>query len=287
MKSIYVKKMAEQAFNKLVEAVEAGKSATLIDYLKTMARFHNYSVGNAILINFQKPEATQVAGFHTWRRLGRHVKRNERGIAIMAPIVWRRKFTHTDDEDQQERKEETTLAFKTAYVFDISQTDGKPLPEFARVKGDPAVYTEKLKEFISEQGIKLKYSDSIGSAEGVSIGGMIMLKKRLSPADEFSVLVHELAHEMLHKNRDKIPKEKKVRETEAEAVAFVLSQGVGLDVNTASSDYIQLYNGDKKTLMESLDSIQRTASEILKAIMTEKVNVPQDIEGESCLAEAA
>ncbi len=266
MKTNQARKVSEQAFNELVEAVEAGKSETLVEYLKAMGKFHNYSLSNAILIGFQKPRATRVAGFRTWQKLGRHVKRNEKGIAIMAPIVWRKKVIHADEKNVQERDEETALAFKTAYVFDISQTDGKPLPDFARVNGDPGVYTERLREYVTSKGIKIEYSDTIGSAEGVSSGGLIRLKKGLSAGEELSVLVHELAHELLHKDRDNVPKDKKVRETEAEAVAFVVCNGIGLDTNSASSDYIQLYDGDKKTLMESLGRIQRTAAEILAAV---------------------
>lgn len=103
------------------------------------------------------------------------MKRNEKGIAIVAPIIWRKKVTHTDDEDQQKHKEETALAFKTAYVFDISQTEGKPLSEFARVEGDPGISTERLREYVTSIGIMLEYSDAIGSAEGVSAGGLIKL----------------------------------------------------------------------------------------------------------------
>ncbi len=106
-------------------------------------------------------------------------------------------------------------------------------------------------------------------AEGVSIGGTILLKASLAPADAFSVLVHELAHERLHQDPGNRPKERTVREAEAEAVAYVVCQGIGLDVNTASSDYIQLYDGDKKTLIASLERIQRTAAEILEAVTDE------------------
>jgi len=287
MKTNHARRVSEQAFNELVEAVETGKSQKLIEYLKVMGRFHNYSLGNAILIGFQKPDATRVAGFRTWQKFGRHVKRNEKGIAIMAPIVWRKKAIHADDkEDKQEPAEETALAFKTAYVFDVSQTDGKPLPEFARVNGDPGVYTERLREYVTSKGIVLEYSESIGSAEGVSAGGLIKLKKGLSAGEELSVLAHELAHEMLHADKDNRPKDKKVRETEAEAVAFVVCNGIGLDVNSASSDYIQLYNGDKKTLMESLGRIQKTASEILEAIM-DKESEGETVGVESCVAVAA
>jgi antirestriction protein ArdC len=266
MKTNRAREVSKEAFNELVEAVEAGRSQKLIEYLKAMGKFHNYSLGNAILIGFQKPDATHVAGFRTWQKLGRHVKKNEKGIAIMAPIIWRRKVMHADDEDQQKSKEETALAFKTAYIFDISQTDGKPLPEFARTQGDPGAYTERLERFISSRGIKLERSN-LRIAEGISIGGTILLKASLAPAEEFSVLVHETAHEMLHLDPANRPEDKTVREAEAEAVAFVVCQGIGLDTNTASSDYIQLYDGDKETLIKSLERIQRTASEILEAVM--------------------
>lgn len=288
MKANHARKVSEQAFNELVEAIEAGKSNKLVDYLKTMGRFHNYSLGNAILIGFQKPDATHVAGFRTWQKLGRQVKRNEKGIAIMAPIVWRKKVARVDEEeDGPDRQEETALVFKTAYVFDIGQTDGKPLPDFARVNGDPGMYPERLREYVASRGVKLEYSEAIGSAEGVSAGGLIRLKKGLTAAEKLSVLAHELAHETLHKDRENMPKEKKVRETEAEAVAFVVCHGIGLDTNSASSDYIQLYNGDKKTLLQSLERIQQVAAEILAAVMAGKESEGETAGGESCVAVAA
>ncbi len=288
MKTNHAREASEQAFNALVEAVEAGKSQKLVEYLKAIGRFHNYSLGNAIMIGFQKPDATHVAGFRTWQKLGRHVKRNEKGIAIMAPIVWRRKVTPANDKKGvQDRDDESAVAFRTAYVFDISQTDGKSLPEFARVNGDPSVYTERLREYVTSKGIMLEYSDAIGSAQGVSSGGLIRLKKGLTAAEELSVLAHEAAHEILHKNRDNMPKEKKIRETEAEAVAFVVCQGIGLDTNSASSDYIQLYNGDKETLMKSLGRIQRTAAEILDAVMVDKESDRETTGGKACVAVAA
>lgn len=129
------------------------------------------------------------------------------------------------------------------------------------------LFTERLREYITGKSIKVEYSDAIGSAEGVSVGGLIKLKKGLTAAEEFSVLAHETAHEILHMDKNNRPKDKKVRETEAEAVAFVVCHGIGLDVNSASSYYIQLYNGDKETLMKSLERTQRTAAEILEAVV--------------------
>jgi antirestriction protein ArdC len=269
MKRDELKKAAREALEKLIRDVEAGISETLKGYLKAMGRFHRYSVGNAILIGLQKPDATHVAGFRAWEQLGRHVKKGEHGIAIMAPVVWRRKAR--DDADQQRHEDpdnEVVSTFKAAYVFDISQTEGKPLPEFARAKGDPGAYLERLERFIMGRGIKLERGD-LRIAEGVSVGGTILLKASLAPAEEFSTMVHELAHEMLHQDPADRPKDKTVREAEAEAVAYVVCQGIGLDTNTASSDYIQLYDGDKKTLMASLERIQRTAGEILEGVTAE------------------
>jgi hypothetical protein len=100
MKINHARNVSQQAFNELVEAIEAGKSHKLVEYLKTMGRFHNYSLGNAILIGFQKPNATHVAGFRTWQKLGRHVKRNEKGIAIMVPIVKHRKVKQVNDGEE-------------------------------------------------------------------------------------------------------------------------------------------------------------------------------------------
>ena len=133
----------------------------------------------------------------------------------------------------------------------------------------------------------LEYSDAIGSAEGVSAGGLIKLKKGLTAAEELSVLAHELTHEILHSDKDNRPKDKKLRETEAEAVAFVVCHGIGLDVNTASSDYIQLYNGDKETLMQSLERIQRTAAEILEAVMADDESERETTQGEARVGVAA
>ncbi len=273
MRMQHIKTMCKEAIEDLIAAVEAGKSETLVRYLKTMARFHHYSISNQILIYSQKPNASRVAGFHTWRKLGRHVKKGERGIAIMAPVVYRKRNEFINakammDEKQptEEDSEETIRTFKAVYVFDINQTKGKDLPEFASVEGEPEEHLDKLKSLIQSKDITLEYSKYLGGAEGASSGGHIAIKDGLRPAEEFSVLVHELAHEMLHQNPEGSKTSKKIKETEAEAVAFVVSQGIGIQAKQASSDYIHLYNGSRKTLLESLERIQSTASEILDGL---------------------
>jgi len=263
MKRDQVRKVARAAFAQLVKDVDAGKSDTLKAYLKAMGRFHRYSVANAILIHLQRPDATHVAGFRAWQRLG----------------VYRRK-ARSDSKDNEE--DETVATFKTAYVFDVNQTEGKPLPQFARAQGKPGTYLQRLERFIADRGIKLERQEDLRIAEGVSVGGMIVLETSLAPAEQFSVLVHEASHELMHYDKSTRPVDKTVRETEAEAVAYVVCQGIGLDVNTASSDYIQLYSGDEKMLMQSLETIQRTAAEILEAVTgedKERANTADAAEG--------
>ncbi|MDI6451320.1 ArdC-like ssDNA-binding domain-containing protein [Anaerobaca lacustris] len=253
-----IRKVSEEALEQLAAALEQGKSETLKRYLAVMAKFTHYSLGNQILIARQKPEATRVAGYRAWQRLGRRVRRGERGIRILAPIVRRCK----DEEDE----EETVVAFRGACVFDISQTDGEPLDSWAAVEGDPGEWITRLRAYTASLGIELKYEHRLGGAIGVSQGGTILLKADLALPEQFSALVHELAHEMLHQGDGDRPASKVVRELEAEAVAFVVSHAIGLDAMDSSRDYIHLYDGDKQTLLRSLERIRRTAVTIINGI---------------------
>jgi antirestriction protein ArdC len=240
-----------------------------------MARFHQYSFGNVMLIALQKPEATKVAGFRTWKTLGRFVKKGEKGIVIIAPMMIMPKEQDGSDKPDSQDEARPLLRFKTVYVFDVSQTDGEPLPEFARVGGNPNGHTERLKVLVTTKGIALEYADSLGGPDGLSCIGTIRLRNGLTPAEEFSVLTHELAHEILHQSDRRKETTKTIRETEAESVAFVVCQAIGLETGTAAADYIRLYNGDADTLAESLDHIQKTAAAILAAIMNESAGDDQ------------
>jgi hypothetical protein len=151
-------------------------------------------------------------------------------------------------------------------VFDVSQTEGKDLPALTEVEGDVSGYRERLVKFVEGQNVTLNYSERIAPAKGLSFGGKITLLSGMQPAEEFSTLVHEIAHEMLHRGDRRTLTTKQVRETEAEAVAFVVCQSLGLQTGSASSDYIQLWHGDAKLLQESLEVVQRTAGVILGGV---------------------
>lgn len=237
-----------------------------------MGRFHRYSWGNSLLIASQRPDATRVAGFHAWHQLGRSVKKGEKGIMILAPMLIKQKESQKEQQALREGSEDVArlAGFRTAYVFDVKQTDGQPLPEFAKTSGDAKDYGEKLKAVVAARGISVEYDTAIAPAQGTSSGGRIRLMPGMTNAEEFSVLAHELAHEMLHHDPNAPKLSKTVRETQAEAVAFVVCRGVGLETNYAAADYIALYNGDKKMLSESLSVIQQTAARILDDLTPER-----------------
>jgi len=173
------------------------------------------------------------------------------------------------------------VGFRSAYVFDVSQTDGEGLPELStKISGDVGERRERLIDFIVSQGIELEFKESIAPALGVSYGGKIALLPGQLEAEEFSTLVHELSHEMLHKAERRTATTKTVRETEAEAIAFVVGKTIGLNTGQVSADYIHLYHGNAALLAESLEVIQRTSAVILSALETSGAEQMQEAEPE-------
>lgn len=269
MKREEATKLAERGLAELNAALQQGASDTLTRYLDVLARFHRYSFGNVMLIASQKPDATHVAGFHTWKSLGRWVKKGEQGIAILAPMVGRKRRDGTDRPavDDSDGNVRQLCGFRVVHVFDVSQTEGAELPEFAGIHGDPGKGLRQLESIIAGYGIQLEYDFPGCGAEGVSRDGTIVVRPDMPPAETFAVLAHELAHELLHQRTDrKRLASRTVLETEAEAVAYVVCQAMGLESSTRSSDYIQLYRGDVATLSESLDLIQKTAASLIEQL---------------------
>jgi len=225
------------------------------------------------------PSASRVAGLYAWNQLGRKVIKGQKGIRILAPMLGtKRKKDSEAEKDIIKQNRPVLVGFRAVYVFDVSQTEGAELPDLKeRVKGDVGEYRERLIDFILAQGIELEFKESIAPALGMSYGGKIAILPGQSAAEEFSTLVHEASHELLHKCSRRTATTKTVRETEAEAIAFVVSQTIGLDAGNAAADYIHLYNGDAALLAESLEVIQRTSALILSAIETpEDVQVPTE-----------
>jgi hypothetical protein len=184
----------------LANATDAARlSAVIQNYLKAASIFHQYSFNNILLINFAYPCATRVAGFQAWRKLNRWVRKGESGIPILAPILVKEK---TEGEEGRS----FLKGFKVVYVFDISQTDGDPLPEEPEWKSpERSVELQyRLMTFARKKGILVTVKRLAGDIQGVSKGGAI----DIAPDAGTSTLLHELAHELLHRGTvpaDRVP----------------------------------------------------------------------------------
>src|SRR5260370_10117359 len=176
----------------LIEQLEQGHSDALTGYLNAMGRFHNYSFGNILEIARQKPDATRVAGLYAWNQLGRKVKKGERGIRILAPMIGiRRKKDEEVEKDIRTQNQAVLVGFRNAYVFDVSQTEGEELPELTgKVTGSVGEYRERLIDFVIAQGIGLEFKESIAPALGMSYGGEDWRPPRQTPPRESDHPLH-------------------------------------------------------------------------------------------------
>jgi antirestriction protein ArdC len=259
---------------KLIEALatdtdEARQSLLFTSYLRACGMFHNYSWHNCALIWSQKPEASRVAGFQTWKKLGRYVMAGSKGIAIFAPMTFKDKGPAEDGTEQ----ESTRVWFRVVYVFDISQTAGESLPELpTECTGQGAeVLCERLESYAASKGIWIETRQIAGSAKGYASekGTRITLSDALTSADLAAVLVHEISHCLLHFGDSK--PNLKQRELEAEATSFVVASHFGL--NPESKFYLASYGVKASDLLESLPVIQQTAAEIISACATNQQSV--------------
>lgn len=246
----------------LAKAVDDVRASELFrEYLNMQSRFHRYSWHNAMLIMSQKPDAERVAGFKTWQTMGRHVRKGERGIMIFAPRPWK----HTDTDDAGNDTERQGVTFRPVYVFDVSQTDGEPLPEIDVPDVDTAADTllASLGRVASKRGIAVNYTSLEPGYFGVSKGGSIDIAKDHATGQQAKTLAHELAHESLHKGEKRQGLTRSAAELEAESVAYVVCRHFSLDTEVRSSAYIALWDGNAKALRESLERIATTARDII------------------------
>jgi hypothetical protein len=217
----------DEALDRLTDGIaQLTSSDTWRSWLAMQARFHNYSFANTVLIFGQHPTATRVAGFRTWRRLGRQVQRGQQAIWILAPVVTRRVDDQPDATDL-ESPTRTVLAFRAIPVFAEDQTSGEPLPEVCRrLSGDdPRGLYEALVQVAHNVGFSVADHafDSETNGDCSPELRRIRVEQRLAPAHRVKTLVHELAHGLLHG----VPVERGLMELEAESVAFVVCHAVG------------------------------------------------------------
>lgn len=243
-------------------------------YLDFTAKFYDYSVNNCILIMMQKPDASLVAGYRTWQtKFGRFVKKGEKAIQIIAPVPHKIK-----KEVDGEEKEIAWTSYRTASVFDVSQTDGEELPQGvctvldADVK-DFDVLIHKLEEI---SPYPVSYEQIVGSANGFCsfADKKVVVKKGMSELQTVKTLVHEISHAVLHsKGGEAHDADRNTREVQAESVAYCVCQMLGLDTSDYSFGYVAGWSGDKsvKELSASLTLIQKAANEIVDGIKEDRL----------------
>jgi hypothetical protein len=262
-----VQKDMQQAVSTLLAEIKAGKSEHLLNYLKFASKFHQYSPLNQMLIAEQAPNATHVAGYSQWKKMGYQVKKGEKGIAIIAPRPYG-KAVMKSEETGEETITYLGVTFTVAYVFDASQLEArpeKPVPSFFVPLADDqeALYTA-IASAVQKDGIKLEI-DETGRAQGYSSGGTIRLKNGLDSTNRVLTLIHEWAHEKLHHNPEGRAMTANKRELHAEAISYVVSHHFGIH-NPFSSDYLQNWGNTEKELLAELETIKTTASAIIEQI---------------------
>lgn len=280
-----VEKSIKDAVENLVSALNSGKSERYIEYLKFCSKFYNYSQNNQILIYTQMPTATKVAGFKAWESLGFKINKGSKALKILAPQQY--KYIEVDGEriyfNQMTKEQKANKAlhrvgvtYKPVPVFDISQctnmNDKDVVTSFFYNLGD----THKdqyinLSNLVSERlNINIIETEKTHGAEGVSMGGTILIKKSLDYNNKLLTLLHEIAHEMLDKGSDSDREDttKEIRELRAESISYIVGQYLGLE-NPFSSDYLLMYKVDAKSLKDHLDKIQKTSKSIIDLLSIE------------------
>ena len=233
------------------------------DFLKTMSRFHRYSANNCLLIWSQRPDATRVASFSTWRSMNRIVRKNQKGIRILCP----HSFKVTNETTGEE---ETKVGWHTGYCWDISQTYGEDLPDICNpLDADVVGYENLLDVLIRISPVPVEFVDNIESgARGYfSPSDLKIVIQKMSEADVIKTLIHEQAHAWLHTHDTEEKLSRNAIEVEAEAVAYICCDQLAIE-NTYSPQYIASWSSDKSVseLRECLTAIQQTADRILDLI---------------------
>jgi hypothetical protein len=265
-------------------------------FLTTMSKFHDYSIGNQILIMLQKPEAVRVAGFNTWKDLGRWVKKGEKGIAILAPVMPpRSKATCPGCGAEVSRKArycpecgqglDTTSGidieqpryFRVVHVFDLNQTEGDELPEFEvpvlTGEANEELFTDLLSH-MKRKGVSVEFNsrpDMDPGIKGFYSQAGIWVRPEEPRAQQLKTLLHEISH-YYSEGVFHIPRQD--AETIAESAAFVVGTHFGFDTGVRSFPYVALWAKDKKVLENNLGAIRKVSTTIIEALEETKTRMP-------------
>lgn len=285
----------KQRVQELTDKLEQGlqdlfNSESYRNYLATMSKFHNYSFNNTLLIAMQKPDATLVAGYKAWQKnFERHVNKGEKAIRILAPAPYKIKeerdkidpvtqelLLDKDGNPQKEEVEITIPAFRAVSVFDVAQTDGKLIPELAahELLSDVEGYQYMIRAVEAISPVPIELEEIAGDSKGYydREAKRIAVQENMSESQTLKTMIHEVAHSKLHSKEveqdEQMKKDRNTKEVEAESIAYTVCQHFGVDTSDYSFGYIAGWSSgrDTKELRASMDTIRRTASELITGI---------------------
>ena len=281
----------KQLTDQLTDGVKAVRdSGEYKKLLAVMAKFPHYSMNNCMLIAMQRPDATLCQGFDGWKKMGRYVKKGEKGIKIIAPAPYTvqkevdkldsngKPVIDSDGEHVKETKEYQVMGFKAETTFDVSQTDGKELPKIGvdELKGEVDKYELMMGVLKDLSPVPIGFEDIKSGAKGYyhTSEKRIAIQKDMSELQTVKTCLHEITHAMLHADA---PKEisKSRKELEAEGTACIVLKYMGYDTDAYSFPYLTGYttDADMKELKDSLNIIRRTSSKIITKIEDELSNI--------------
>ena len=297
----------KQKVQELTDKLERGltelfSSDSYKNYLSTMSKFHNYSFNNTLLIAMQKPEASLVAGYKAWQKnFERHVNKGEKAIRILAPAPYKIKeerdkidpvtqeiMLDRDGNPQKEEVEITIPSFRAVSVFDVSQTDGKPIPqlEAKELLSDVEGYQDMIHAVEAVSPVPIEMEEIAGESKGYfdREARCIAVQENMSESQTLKTMIHEVAHSMLHNKEveqdEQARKDRNTKEVEAESIAYTVCQHFGVDTSEYSFGYIAGWSSgrDTKELKSSMDTIRRTASELITGIEKQLEEIRRDRE---------
>ena len=297
------KQRVQELTNKLEQELQdLFNSDSYRNYLSTMSKFHNYSFNNTLLIAMQKPDATLVAGYKAWQKnFERHVNKGEKAIRILAPAPYKIKeerdkidpvtqelLLDKDGNPQKEEVEITIPAFRAVSVFDLSQTDGKPIPELTakELLSDVEGYQDMIRAVEAISPVPIELEEIAGDSKGYydREAKRIAVQENMSESQTLKTMIHEVAHSKLHSKEveqdEQMRKDRNTKEVEAESVAYTVCQHFGVDTSDYSFGYIAGWSSgrDTKELRSSMDTIRRTASELITGIEEQLQELQRDRE---------
>lgn len=250
------------------------KSKNFIEFISFSSVFHQYSFGNTLLIWGQNPRASRVAGMKTWNSIGRHVKKGEKGIAIFAPIVKIVK-DHQEQIDvtpEAEKREERLIGFRAVYVWDIEQTEGKPVPQLNTIPPVMVGNAETLfSRILQASPVPVSFEEIKNSAKGYYVPKekRIVLSNSLLTEEKVKTLLHEIAHHLsftMNSNTETTEKTRQTEEVIAEGAAYIASANFGLDSSGYSFPYVASWCREPELVLSAGRDMRKVAVELIQLV---------------------